>query len=59
MAQFIKNQWPVLLIVAVTAMVVALFAVGYEKNLKVFKETCSKSGGTTVYDGRQHQCIKP
>lgn len=24
-----------------------------------FKTTCDRAGGTTVYDGRQWQCIKP
>jgi hypothetical protein len=24
-----------------------------------FKEVCDKSGGTTIFDGRQYQCLPP
>lgn len=59
MHNFLKLHWPVVLIVAAIAAVIAIFALGFSANAAAFREACSKSGGTTVYDGRQYQCMKP
>ncbi len=47
--------WSVAAIVALMGL--GIFASCSQHN--TFKSTCDKAGGTTVYDGRQWQCIKP
>lgn len=56
---FLKNNWPVVLIVAFVVAVLAIVFVGMERDRKVFEELCTARGGTTVFDGRQYQCMKP
>jgi hypothetical protein len=45
--------------VIVAAIVVILVALGfgYQHNKADFKRVCDEAKGTTVYDGRQYQCI--
>jgi hypothetical protein len=45
-----------LIIAAILAIVGALF-VGATCSRDKFEAACAKSGGETVYDGRQYQCL--
>lgn len=48
-------EWLIILVIAL--ILVALF-VGSVKNGGEFKRVCDEARGTTVWDGRQYQCIK-
>ena len=48
-------EW--LIIFAVALILVAL-GVGFKLSSADFKKACDEARGTTVYDGRQYQCIK-
>tara|TARA_R110000868_G_scaffold271141_1_gene530612 strand:+ start:660 stop:827 length:168 start_codon:yes stop_codon:yes gene_type:complete len=46
----------------IIAVIVGIFIFvffGYKVNGDEFKQVCADSGGTTVWDGRQYQCLKP
>ena len=48
-------EW--LIIAAIVAILIAV-VVGFAKNSGEFKRVCDEARGTTVWDGRQYQCIK-
>ena len=45
-------------IVAAIVLILGAVFIGSGENRKAFKATCDETGGTTVHDGRQYQCIK-
>lgn len=49
-------EW--LIILAIAGILIALI-VGTVSNRSTFKQVCDEAHGTTVFDGRQYQCIKP
>lgn len=55
-----KNGFAVfetLIVIAVIALI-GLFLWSASKTHDEFEKACDLSGGTTVWDGRQNQCIK-
>lgn len=46
------------LIVAALLAALALVLIGGNVNRDRFERACDKSGGETVWDGRQYQCLK-
>ena len=48
-------EW--LIVAAIAFILIAVF-VGFGKNKEKFQVVCDEAHGTTVYDGRQYQCVK-
>ena len=48
-------EW--LIVFAIVLILVAV-RVGFRPSSADFKKACDEARGTTVYDGRQYQCIK-
>ena len=46
------------LIVAAIVAIIVILVIGTEKNRHNFERACEKTGGDTVWDGRQYQCLK-
>ena len=46
------------LIVAAIVAITIILVIGGNINRDRFERTCDKSGGETVWDGRQYQCLK-
>lgn len=51
--------WIEKLICAAILLILLLVGVGWYKNSGEFKKVCDEARGTTVWDGRQYQCLKP
>ncbi len=51
-----NSEWA---IVFVIVLILAAVFIGFFKNAEEFKKVCDQARGTTVWDGRQYQCIKP
>jgi hypothetical protein len=47
------------LMLAAIAAILVVMLVGWYANAETFERVCAESGGTTVWDGRQYQCIAP
>jgi len=47
------------IILAAIIMIVVVVFIGAGKNKETFQAVCDQAKGTTVWDGRQYQCIKP
>lgn len=50
--------WVEKLIIAAIAVILMLVFIGWNFNKAEFKKVCDEARGTTVWDGRQYQCIK-
>ncbi len=50
-----EEKWIVLSIV----VLIVLAAVGFFHTKDEFRRVCDEARGTTVFDGRQYQCVKP
>ncbi len=46
-------------IIAAIVLILAAVFVGAAKRRNDFRLACDEARGTTAYDGRQYQCIKP
>lgn len=51
-------NWIEWLVVAVIVLIVAVSIIGFVRNRDTFDRVCVDAGGTTVWDGRQYQCVK-
>ena len=47
------------LIIAGISSIIALAFISASVTTNDFKTVCDSASGTTVFDGRQYQCIKP
>lgn len=46
-------------IIAAILLILAASVVAFGRNRAEFQRVCDEARGTTVFDGRQRQCIKP
>ena len=53
------ESWVGIIVVAALVGGTALLIVGLERSNTRFREVCDAAHGTTVFDGRQYQCIIP
>jgi hypothetical protein len=54
-----EMTWIEKLLCAAIAVIMLLAGIGVYTNGDRFKKVCDDARGTTVWDGRQYQCIKP
>lgn len=54
-----KMTWHEWVLISAIVLCVLGAAVGFSKSSRDFKRVCDEARGTTVWDGRQYQCIKP
>lgn len=52
-------KWGVIAFIAVVVLSLIAMVIAFEKSNDEFRLVCEQSKGTTVWDGRQYQCIKP
>lgn len=53
-----KMTWVEKLLYAAILLILVPAFIGLIRNSDEFKKVCDSENGTTVWDGRQHQCIK-
>ena len=45
-------------IIAAIVLILAAVFFGHGKRHDEFKRVCDEAGGTTIFDGKQYQCLK-